>query len=186
MSALLLRLDGVSCLRGGRLLFEDLGIELGAGETMLLTGPNGAGKSSLLRLVAGLLNPVAGSIVAAPVALADDRLALDRELTVRAALRFWGEAEAVATAMTAMGIDGLADVPVRYLSTGQARRARLARVLASGALLWLLDEPTNGLDSDGIERLNSAIKRHRDSDGAVLAASHVPLAGEWRSLEIGA
>jgi heme exporter protein A len=86
--------------------------------------------------------------------------------------------------MEAMGLTALADVPVRFLSTGQARRARLARVIASGASLWLLDEPANGLDSDGLSRLNSAISEHRRLGGAVLAASHGALAGEWRTLDL--
>jgi heme exporter protein A len=75
-------------------------------------------------------------------------------------------------------------VPVRLLSTGQARRARLARVMASGAPLWLLDEPLNGLDRDGVERLAAAIADHREAGGGVLAASHIPLSGKWQVLEM--
>jgi heme exporter protein A len=74
---------------------------------------------------------------------------------------------------------------VRLLSTGQAKRARLARVMASAAPLWLLDEPLNGLDRDGAERLGAAIAAHRQAGGAVLAASHHPLRGNWPVLELG-
>ena len=88
--------------------------------------------------------------------------------------------------MTAYALDDLADVPVRLLSTGQAKRARLARVMASGAPLWLLDEPLNGLDRKGVEELDAAIAAHRAAGGAVLAASHAPLAGDWHMLELGA
>jgi heme exporter protein A len=84
-----------------------------------------------------------------------------------------------------MGLDHLADVPVRLLSTGQARRARLARVIASRVPLWLLDEPLNGLDGDGADRLERAITRHRRNGGAVVAASHQPLGPGWRVLELG-
>ena len=77
-------------------------------------------------------------------------------------------------------------MPVRLLSTGQAKRAQLARVMASGAPLWLLDEPLNGLDRKGIGELDAAIQTHRSGGGALLAASHAPLAGEWRLLELGA
>jgi heme exporter protein A len=80
----------------------------------------------------------------------------------------------------------LTQVPVRLLSAGQAKRAGLARVAASGAPLWLLDEPLNGLDSDGVERLDALVARHRKSGGAVLAASHGPLGGSWSKLELGA
>ena len=88
--------------------------------------------------------------------------------------------------MTALGLDALAAIPVRLLSAGQLKRAALARVLASGARLWLLDEPLNGLDRDSVARLDRAIAEHRARGGAVLAASHAPLGGEWRRLDLGA
>ena len=75
-----------------------------------------------------------------------------------------------------MGLAQLAEVPVRMLSTGQRKRAALARVIASGAPLWLLDEPGNGLDVDGLARLEAAMAAHRADGGAILAASHQPLA----------
>ena len=78
--------------------------------------------------------------------------------------------------MAAMGIARLAQVPVRILSTGQRKRAVLARAMASGAKLWLLDEPLNGLDAEGADRLAAAIAVHRADGGAVLAASHQPIA----------
>ena len=87
--------------------------------------------------------------------------------------------------MAALGIGHLAAVPVRYLSSGQLRRASLARVVASDAPLWLLDEPANALDSDGLNRLAAIIAEHRAKGGAVAAATHSALAGEWRPLELG-
>lgn len=182
MSALL-KGEGLALVRGGRLLFEQLDLELGPGEGLHVVGPNGSGKSSLIRLVAGLLRPSAGRIARTEMALADEGLALDRELPLGCALGFW-KGPRLAEAMTAFGLDGLAHVPVRLLSTGQAKRARLARVMASGARLWLLDEPLNGLDSKGIEELDAAVAAHRAGGGAVLAASHSPLAGEWRAQEL--
>jgi heme exporter protein A len=103
---------------------------------------------------------------------------------------FWarlaGTADRLDPAMALLGLAALADVPVRLLSSGQAKRATLARVGASGAPLWLLDEPLNGLDSDGAACLAAMIDRHRAGGGAVLAASHQPLPGEWQTLELGA
>jgi heme exporter protein A len=178
----LLRFDHVALRRGGRLLFDDLDLELGPGEALQVVGPNGSGKSSLIRLAAGLLRAERGSVDGSPLALADDNVALDRELPLRRALAFWGGD--VTQAIEALGLTPLADVPVRLLSSGQLKRATLARVAASNVPLWLLDEPFNGLDFDGAERLATMIDRHRAAGGAVLAASHLALAGEWRRLEL--
>ena len=179
----LLQFDQVTLRRGGRLLFEDLDFALGPGEALQVTGPNGSGKSSLIRLAAGLLRTHRGSVERSPLALADDNLALDRELPLKRALHFWGGA--TDEAMEALAIAHLARVPVRLLSSGQAKRATLARVTASGAPLWLLDEPLNALDAAGTGQLRELIGQHLQSGGAVLAASHQPLPGEWRQLALG-
>ncbi|MEO7634914.1 MAG: ATP-binding cassette domain-containing protein [Sphingomicrobium sp.] len=180
MSALL-RIDQVALRRGGRLLFEELDLTLAPGEAVLVRGPNGSGKSSLLRLAAGLLSAERGRVERAPLALADEHDALDRELPLARALALWGGA-----ALDALGIEHLRDVPVRLLSSGQRKRAALARVAGSGARLWLLDEPINALDGDGAARLEAAIADHLAAGGALLAASHQPLAGVARTLELGA
>ena len=183
----LLRFDNVTCRRGGRLLFEALDLEIGAGDALHLGGPNGSGKSSLIRLAAGLLRADGGRIERAELALSDEALALDRELPLRRALSFWSrDAGRLAVALDALGLTRLAEVPVRLLSTGQAKRATLARVAASAAPLWLLDEPLNGLDREGVEQLDTMIARHRASGGAVLAASHAPLGGDWAHMELRA
>ena len=179
----LLEFRDVTLRRGGTVLFEKLDLELGPGDRLHVTGPNGSGKSSLIRLAAGLLRAETGSVERSPLALADDHVALDRELLLRHALGFWGGA--VEQAMVALRIDHLAEVPVRLLSSGQVKRATLARVAASSAPLWLLDEPLNALDTDGRKRLGALVERHLEGGGAVLAASHQPLGGDWRKLELG-
>lgn len=174
-----LRFDNVACLRGGRMLFEGVSFALGAGEGALVTGPNGAGKSSLLRVAAGLLEVAAGTVQrSGTVALADENAALDRDLPLERALTFWAgldRSASLAAAMEAMGLTHLAPVPVRMLSTGQRKRAALVRVIASGAPIWLLDEPTNGLDAEAIARLEQACATHQAQGGIVLAATHQPL-----------
>lgn len=185
----LLTLEGVACLRGGRLLFEGLDLSLEAGDAALVTGPNGVGKSSLIRICAGLLRASAGGVTrSAAAALADERTALDERLTLGQALGFWARLDGVRAeaGMERMGLAALAALPVRMLSTGQRKRAALARVVASEAPLWLLDEPANGLDAEGQERLAAAMTAHRSAGGAVLAASHQPLglAGA-KSVELG-
>jgi len=180
----LLTLDDVACVRGGRLLFEGLSLRLAPGGATLARGPNGAGKSSLLRLAAGLLRPAAGKVDRSDAALADEHLALDERQRLGDALAFW--AEDSRPGIAAMGLEALAEVPVRMLSTGQRKRCALARVIASGAPLWLLDEPANGLDADGQVRLAAAMAAHRAAGGAILAASHQPLALDGaRMIELG-
>jgi heme exporter protein A len=172
----LLKLTGVTAIRGGRALFERLDLTLLPGEATVVAGPNGVGKSSLLRLAAGLLRPAAGTVERERAALADENLALEPRRTLAAALGFWARLDKVdpVPAMEAMGLTRLAGIPVRMLSTGQRKRAALARVIASGAPLWLLDEPANGLDTDGQERLIAAMAAHRAGGGAILAATHQP------------
>lgn len=182
MTPAMLSLHGLACVRGGRLLFTGLDLALAPGGSAQVAGPNGIGKSSLLRIVAGLLRPFAGTVQrTGAVALTDELDALDRERTVHDALSFWARmddapAARIDAALDALGIGHLAEIPVRMLSTGQRKRAALARTLASGASIWLLDEPANGLDVQAAATLGAVVERHRAQGGIVLAASHMPLA----------
>ncbi len=177
----LLRLDSVACVRGDRLLFDNLSLALAPGDALWLRGPNGAGKSSLIRLAAGLLRAAAGTVARqGRCALVDEASALDSELPLRRALDFWAridtvDGHAVDRAMDDMALAPLSDVPVAMLSTGQRKRAAMVRVIASGAPIWLLDEPANGMDDAAQARLVAAIAKHRDNGGAVLLASHFAL-----------
>jgi heme exporter protein A len=182
----------LACLRGERIVFAEVSFRVAPGAALLLTGANGAGKSSLLRLLAGLLPPAAGALLwEGGDALADRaeharRLrflspqdALKPALTARESLAFAARLHGgggVDAALDALGLLPLAELPVRLLSTGQRRRLALARLaLAPAAPLWLLDEPTLGLDAASVSRLGGLLAAHRERGGAVVAATHLPL-----------
>ncbi len=175
-----LSVDNVAVIRGNRLVLRGLTVTARSGDIIWVRGANGCGKSTLLRLIAGLLYATAGSIkTEGRIALADENLALDPNLTVEKALMFWADmdgapADARDAALADMDLQGLAQVPVRFLSTGQRKRANIARVLTSQADIWLLDEPYNGLDSANCARLDQAIMTHAAAGGIVLVAAHQP------------
>jgi len=177
----MLRAEGLALVRGGRLLFEKLSFCLAPGEALLVTGQNGAGKSSLLRLVAGLLAPDAGTLCNPfATALLTNEPALKPDRKVRSELAFWAGLDgaldqAVADACETMAVAALLDYRCGQLSSGQRQRVAIARTIASGAALWLLDEPTSALDAASEMRLLEAVGRHRAGGGLVLAATHLPL-----------
>jgi len=173
-----LRLENVAIIRGNRLVLSGFSLAAGAGDIIWIRGANGSGKSTLLRLIAGLLPKASGVVqIDGAVALADENLALDANLSVEKALRFWADmdgatASALEEALIAADLVALADVPVRFLSTGQRKRTSLARVMASSAPVWLLDEPYNGLDSASTARLDTALLKHSAAGGMALVAAH--------------
>lgn len=181
----------LTCVRGERLVFAGLSFRVAGGETLLLRGPNGSGKSSLLRCMAGLLTPVAGiqmwngDPVARDLEIHRGRLrylghqdAVKPTLTVQENLAFWQQLHgrrdvaAISKALADMAIDHLIDLPARLLSAGQRRRVALARLPVAPAALWLLDEPTTGLDDESVERFVAVLQRHRAAGGMVVLSSH--------------
>ena len=170
----------LACRRGDRVLFRGLSLALKPGEALHVTGANGVGKSSLLRLLAGLARPCAGSVErTGMVGLLDERSALDPEAPLGRALGFWSRIDGDApTRLAELGLADLLDVPVRYLSTGQRKRAAMARLLGQGAAVWLLDEPLNGLDRDAAGLFERLVGEHRKAGGIAVVASHQPFAGE--------
>ena len=168
----------LACRRGDRLLFRGLSFELGAGEALQIVGPNGTGKSSLIRILAGLLRPTAGAVERkGEVSLLDERLPLDGELPLGRALAFWSRIDGGgygADALPVLGLDTLTDVPVRYLSTGQRKRAAILVSNARRTPLWLLDEPLNGLDAEAAAGFQSQIAAFLTRGGIAVIASHQP------------
>jgi heme exporter protein A len=182
--------EDVAVFRGERLVFRDLSLNVPAGGALVLAGPNGSGKSTLLRLLAGLVRPAAGRLLwegadafadlaghGRRVAYLGHQDAVKPGLTVTENLRFAASISGrpIATALAAVGLETLAELPARMLSAGQKRRLALSRLLLSTAPLWLLDEPTLGLDTASIDRFGGLLARHRERGGMVVAATHVPL-----------
>lgn len=166
----------IACRKGDRLLFARLSFALTAGQALQLTGSNGIGKSSLMRILAGLAPAFAGTVDRqGAVAMVDERPALDPHQPLGAALAFWRQIDGPGDAQLGrLGIAGLEEVPVRYLSTGQKKRAALARLLGQEAPLWLLDEPLNGLDARGVALVQDLAAEHCRAGGICVIASHQP------------
>ena len=191
--------------RGGRRILSDVSFELVAG-AMAVTGRNGAGKSSLLRVLAGLLRPAAGRITIEPDASrghgADDvplhylghRNALKPHLSARENLAFaagflGGDFRSGGAdprdALAAWGLEAAADTPVAWLSAGQTRRVALARLLVVPRPLWLLDEPSTGLDAGSLATFERLARAHLAGGGLIVAATHGPLAFATCELRLG-
>ncbi|MDF8333334.1 heme ABC exporter ATP-binding protein CcmA [Novosphingobium cyanobacteriorum] len=166
----------IACRRGDRILFKGVSFELAPGDALHLAGPNGIGKSSLIRILCGLLRPYHGHVESTgQIALSDERPALDMHLPLQDALDFWQRIDGAGEGRADFGLENLLDVPVRYLSTGQRKRAGLARMAASGGRIWLLDEPLNGLDTHWGAAAQAAVEAHRAMGGIAVIASHQPL-----------
>lgn len=185
-----LSVSDLACRRGDRLLFRKLSFELGAGEALHITGANGTGKTTLMRALAGLLTPFAGEVACeGAIGLLDERIGLDPDQSLGKALAFWERIDDCASpdgALAALGLNPLLDVPVRYLSTGQRKRAAMAALLNRAVPIWLLDEPLSGLDTETIAKVTSLIQLHVSGGGIAVIASHQDVALKGlRTLAIG-
>ena len=180
----------LACRRGDRLLFRKLSFALGKGEALHITGANGIGKTTLMRALAGLTTPFAGTVErVGELGLLDERPALDPDQPLGKALEFWHQIDRCddpSALLSQLGLGGLLEVPVRYLSTGQRKRAGLAALMGRNVPIWLLDEPLSGLDSAAIETVTALIEAHVKASGIAVIASHQALAVEGlQSLELG-
>jgi heme exporter protein A len=177
--------------RGGEILFSGLNFAVAGGEALMITGPNGAGKSTLLRIIAGLLDKAEGRIRLDAAPADFDGLvsachylghlnAMKPVLSVEENLRFWQSFSGIGNhtigeALDRVQLGDIGHLPFGYLSTGQKRRASIARLLISHRPVWLLDEPTAGLDKGSEDQFAGVMREHLSGGGIVVAATHLPL-----------
>jgi heme exporter protein A len=183
--------DNLGAERGGEPVLSGVSFELGEGEGLVVTGPNGSGKSTLLRVVAGLLPATEGAVrldgggeewpdLQAACHYLGHQNAMKTALTVEENLRFWREFCGaphleIDEALDMVGLPQVAGLPFGYLSTGQKRRIAIARLLVAYRPVWLLDEPTAGLDAASERRFAALMQVHLEDGGIIVAATHIPL-----------
>jgi heme exporter protein A len=204
----MLEVVDLTCRRGDRRLFSELSFSLEPGSLLHVRGRNGSGKTTLLRALCGLLAPEAGEIRwkgKDSRRLGDDFRAdilyfghlngIKGDLTGIENLRVsttlngdWGEEDRLWSVLGRMGLAGFEDLPTRMLSQGQKKRVALARLLVSGAPLWILDEPFTALDTDAVDLLQTLIAGHVEDAGMVVLTTHqeVPItSGQVQRLHLG-
>ena len=186
--------NAITCIRSDRIIFQRLSFSVKDGEVLYLKGPNGCGKSSLLRIMAGLLKPTEGVLYwneenisksigsyLGEFQYVGHQNAVKGALSVKENLEFWAKIYnlkynniAIDDALQAFRLDGLADLPARFLSAGQKRRLNLCRLSATNSRIWLLDEPSTSLDDAGSLCLKELITSHLDRGNMVIMATHEP------------
>ncbi|MEG9861828.1 MAG: heme ABC exporter ATP-binding protein CcmA [Parvularculales bacterium] len=183
--------EGLACERGGRRIFSDVAFTLSSGDALVIRGGNGSGKTSLLRILAGLATAASGRITLEEGGFSPlhrggclhyvgHRDGLKASLSAQENLSFWATflggnkhtAKTVTSALAAFGLPYVLPVPVAHLSAGERRRIALARLLTVQRPVWLLDEPTTGLDSPSRTKLADIINRHRAEGGLLVMTTH--------------
>ena len=203
----MLELINLDCVRGGRPLFRNLNVSVADGTLLQVEGANGSGKTSLLRIVCGLMSPENGEVrwngtnirtldeeYAQTLAYLGHRNGIKEELTPLENLKISNnvagnrlQKEEAHAALKLLGLEGRQNLPVRYLSEGQRRRAALARVMTATAKLWVLDEVLAALDTAAVGVVRTVLEKHLANGGTAIVATHHDLqisAGSFQRLEL--
>lgn len=185
-----LNVSDLRIARGGLPVLEGISFTLKPGAALILRGPNGIGKTTLLRSIAGLQSPLAGSITgcADQIAYAAHSDGLKQALTVTENLQFWADvfgSPSIEPALEAFDLTSLRDRQAGALSAGQKRRLGLSRLLVTGRPIWVLDEPTVSLDQASVTLFADAVRTHLGAGGSALIATHIDLGLEAEVLELG-
>ena len=190
----MLSISNLSYERYFERVFEPVSFDLAAGSLLLITGSNGCGKTTLLRVLAGLLEPSEGEIITEEHPLyAGHNPAIKDDLSVEENIRFWMRFMGTRKSDTGaayckqvieeIGLTAVAQQEGRTLSAGQRKRCSLARLLFCDEALWLLDEPYSNLDRDGIEMLDKIVRDHLDAGGTCIMTTHGSLRPEGFELQ---
>lgn len=207
MTSPVLQTIALACERDLRLLFENFELRLAGGDMVQISGPNGSGKTSLLRLLAGLMQPTDGQVLLDGQPLTEQRhelarnllwighaagikdlLTAEENLSWLCALHQPAEREAIWQALAAVGLRGFEDVPCHNLSAGQQRRVALARLYLDSPPLWILDEPFTALDKQGVAQLEEHLAGHCERGGLVVLTTHHTLSrmpAGYRDIDLG-
>ncbi|WP_170468632.1 heme ABC exporter ATP-binding protein CcmA [Ruegeria arenilitoris] len=185
-----LTVTDLAIARGGIPVLEGLTFSLLPGRALILRGPNGIGKTTLLRTLAGLQLPLAGTVKGAEdqIAYASHSDGLKPTLTVVENLTFWASVfgtQDIQPALDAFELNELSDRHAGNLSAGQKRRLGLARMLVTGRSIWMLDEPTVSLDKNAVQMFADAVRAHLGQGGSALIATHIDLGLEGEVLDVG-
>ncbi|MDI3400075.1 cytochrome c biogenesis heme-transporting ATPase CcmA [Pseudomonas sp. V88_4] len=207
MTSPVLQTVALACERDLRLLFDNLELRLASGDMVQISGPNGSGKTSLLRLLAGLMQPTDGQVLLNGKPLGEQRSELARNLlwighaagikdlltpeenlAWLCALHQPAERDVIWQALAAVGLRGFEDVPCHSLSAGQQRRVALARLYLDSPSLWILDEPFTALDKQGVAQLEEHLAGHCERGGLVVLTTHHTLSrmpAGYRDIDLG-